>query len=523
MRTTIIFAALLAVGCKSSSVNDGYAIDLTLTVDASVSASDLAQASTLDFEVTGAETYSNMALSIAGKFNPTTRSAGLRYRPGARTGTITINASILDGTGMPLAAGELDNVTLRSGTQLLTLTFVHATPGADGGVDLGAGDMGPTCGNGVLDPGEACDPGSGSTMACPTSAGDCDDQNSCTTDSVTGTGCQATCMHTPVADSTGCMTGTASGVCIAGACCTGCLKNGVCKPGSSDPTACGAAGNDCFDCTQNSAMATCSGGSCSGCDATSCTTEGRTCGTSSCGFNCGGCPDGCSNGNLTHYACVNKSCQMNGSGNCGLYAACATSSTCATTCAGDNGCVATAWCGSSMCKSKVGVGSACSAETTGDHECASPYVCSWASSATAGICTSTRCTACLAADAGGGCTALISYGKDPRGACAGYQATACHQNFCSGSSVGETDFGYADYCDFGWDAAFVPRQCGSGTYTCANDGTGMGVKSGPGFCIQGRSCTGTTDNCINEANDVTCFPCNSSHNGCDETAGFFCG
>ena len=163
-------------------------------------------------------------------------------------------------------------------------------------------------------------------------------------------------------------------------------RMGVCMAGTSDAKACGAAGNACFDCTQNSASATCSGGNCSGCDATSCTNEGRTCGTSSCGFNCGGCSDGCNAGAITHYACVNKSCQMNGSGNCGLYAACASSTTCATTCLGDNGCVATAWCGGSSCKAKVALGQACSAETTGDHECASPNVCSWGPSATAGFC-----------------------------------------------------------------------------------------------------------------------------------------
>jgi hypothetical protein len=515
----IVAALLLCAGCKSSSVNDGYALDLTLKVDSTVSDDAFARVAILDLEVSGAETYSNPSIAVAGKFDAKTRSAGLRYKPGQTSGTITIDIKLSDSDGALVAEGELANVTLHSGTQLLSLTLSQGGNG-DGGAST---DMGPACGNGVVDPGETCDPGAGSATPCPVSASDCDDHNSCTTDSLSGSGCQATCTHVAVADSTGCMMGTVSGVCTAGACCTGCVKGGVCMPGATDAKACGAAGNACFDCTQNSATATCSAGSCSGCDATSCTTDGRTCGTSSCGFNCGGCADGCVNGAITHYACTNKSCQMNGSGNCGLYAACATSSTCATTCAGDNGCVATAWCGSSACKPKVALGSACSKETTGDHECASPNVCSWAPNGTSGICTSTRCSACLAADAAGGCTSLIVYGSDPRGACAGYTATSCHQNFCAGNSYGVAVLGVADFCDYGWDGDWVPRDCAGGTYSCANSSGGFGVVTGPGFCNNPRTCSSGTTNCADQIKNQTCYPCNAAHTACDETAGFFCG
>lgn len=60
-------------------------------------------------------------------------------------------------------------------------------------------DMGP-CGNGQLDPGENCDPGikAGDPGACPTSATECDDLNTCTTDSLTGQAadCSAICVNT---------------------------------------------------------------------------------------------------------------------------------------------------------------------------------------------------------------------------------------------------------------------------------------------------------------------------------------
>ena len=510
LRRVCLLGALLAVGCKSSAVNDGNAIDLTITADATVTDADLASASLLDVEVTGAETYSNPTLSVAGKFDAKTRSVGLRYKPQATSGTVTLTVTIEDGSAMVLAAGSID-VQLRGGTQLLSMTLSHASGDTDGGTgDLGAGDLGPACGNGALDPGEACNPGPGSSKPCPTSAADCDDHNSCTTDAFSGSGCQAACTHTNVADATGCMTGPTSGVCIAGACCTGCVKNGACMPGASDATACGAAGNACFDCTQNSATATCSAGSCSGCDATSCTTEGRTCGTSSCGFNCGGCPDGCSNGTLTHYACVNKSCQMNGSGNCGLYSACASSTTCATSCTGDNGCVATAWCGGSACKPKVALGAACSAEASGDHECASPNVCSWANDGAKAYCTSTRCTACWAATTSGACGSVMNFGIDPRNYCS--FTDSCHNGNCSGLDPGTL-------CDYGGDVHLVFRECGA--VSCTNSSGGWGVLTGS-ICPGGSgTCkAGSTETCSD--GNQTCWPCNSAGTDCNYAAPFLC-
>ncbi|HEX4460424.1 MAG TPA: hypothetical protein VIA18_20745, partial [Polyangia bacterium] len=274
----------------------------------------------------------------------------------------------------------------------------------------------------------------------------------------------------------------------------------------------------CFDCTQNSASATCNAGNCSGCDATSCTNEGRTCGTSSCGYNCGGCADGCSNGALTHYACVDKSCQVNGSGNCGLYATCATSNACASSCTGDNACVATAWCGSSVCKVKAPLGGACSAEGTGDHECASPYVCSWNPTGTGGFCVTTRCTGCAAARSDGSCYGYIAYGYDPRSYCDNYTITACHQNYCAGQSGDPMDLNPPG-CDYGLDSIGENfRPCGA--VTCTNNAQGTGVLTGS-LCQFTNQCeTGQTNTCTDGNRE--CYPCNAAKNNCDLTAGFVC-
>jgi len=521
-RILLLPLVLLGAAC-TTAVDDGYAIDITLQADSTVTADDLARAQLLDLEVTGAEPYSNLAIAIAGKFDPGSRSARLRYRPKLTSGTIEIDATLLDGAGARIAAGALPSVQLGGGTQLVTLALSAVTEMTDGGSD-GPGDGGgppsdmTTCGNGMLDPGELCDPGPGSTKPCPTSVADCNSHNPCVTDSFSGSGCQASCSHVNLADTTGCMLSGTSGVCLGGSCCTGCIRNGTCLPGKTDAKSCGSGGNNCFDCTVNSSTATCNNGNCSGCDATSCTTEGRTCGTSSCGFNCGGCSDGCSGGTLTHYACVNKSCQVNGSGNCGLYSACATSSTCASSCSGDNGCVATAWCGSSACKPKVALGGACSAETTGDHECASPYVCSWGPTGTSGYCVTTRCTGCAAAASSGNCTDYIKWGYDPRNVCQGYTPTVCHQNYCAGFS-GDPMAPNPPACDYGLDSTGENwRPCGA--VTCTNNAIGQGVLSGS-LCAAGNVCkTGQTNTCSDGFR--TCYPCNAAHNDCNLNAGFSC-
>src|SRR5690349_25104871 len=72
------------------------------------------------------------------------------------------------------------------------------TGGAGGTTDGGKDASGPACGNGKLDPGEACDTSiaAGRTGACP-SASTCDDGDACTKDVLSGDGtCSARCDST---------------------------------------------------------------------------------------------------------------------------------------------------------------------------------------------------------------------------------------------------------------------------------------------------------------------------------------
>jgi MYXO-CTERM domain-containing protein len=73
-------------------------------------------------------------------------------------------------------------------------------PGASSATDS---DCAPACGNGVLDPGEKCDTGipAGQWGGCPLS---CDDQNSCTQDTMVGSGCNVSCTHTNICPTNKC-------------------------------------------------------------------------------------------------------------------------------------------------------------------------------------------------------------------------------------------------------------------------------------------------------------------------------
>ncbi len=109
-------------------------------------------------------------------------------------------ASCTDGdacTTDSVASGSTNECTL-----LCAYTPVTAAVDGDGCCPAGATSTtdddcaGSTCGNGVIDSGEACDIGIATgTGACPTS---CDDALTCTTDSISGVGCNATCAHTNI-------------------------------------------------------------------------------------------------------------------------------------------------------------------------------------------------------------------------------------------------------------------------------------------------------------------------------------
>jgi hypothetical protein len=105
-----------APGCNRTP-NDGYALDVRLLVDSQVSNADVARITTVDIEIDGAESFSK-TLPITGQLK--SRSAGFRYRPTARAGTLTIAVTALDSTNLAIAGGRVV-ATLRAGaTQLVS-------------------------------------------------------------------------------------------------------------------------------------------------------------------------------------------------------------------------------------------------------------------------------------------------------------------------------------------------------------------------------------------------------------------
>ena len=100
------------------------------------------------------------------------------------------------GFGAAVDPGTLKAMAVAGGTQ----NFSHATNPAGLQAALAKIVAGINCcGNGALDPGEACDPkiAAGTSGACPTAAS-CSDGKACTADSVTGTDCSVTCKHTAI-------------------------------------------------------------------------------------------------------------------------------------------------------------------------------------------------------------------------------------------------------------------------------------------------------------------------------------
>src|SRR5262249_51897722 len=101
-------------------------------------------------------------------------------------------------------------------------------------------DCSASCGNGVIEPGETCDPPS----SCPTA---CDDHDACTIDGTTGSAanCNLACTHSAIVT---CANG--DGCCPAGcnanndsdcsaSCGNGVIERGeTCDPPSSCPTSC---------------------------------------------------------------------------------------------------------------------------------------------------------------------------------------------------------------------------------------------------------------------------------------------
>ena len=154
-------------------------------------------------------------------------------------------------------------------------------------------DCSPSCGNGVIESGETCDPPS----SCPQDATACNDANACTVDTLGGdpASCTAACVHTPITTCTG-----GDGCCAPGCnanndndcspmCGNGVIEAGeTCDPPSSCPQN-AAACNDNNSCTTDVLV-----GMATNCTAACMHTPITACNNAA---NDGCCPSGCNTTN----------------------------------------------------------------------------------------------------------------------------------------------------------------------------------------------------------------------------------
>src|SRR5579884_4083130 len=194
------------------------------------------------------------------------------------------------------------------------------------------GNGGGTCGNGQLDPGEACDPGiaAGQSGACPSS---CDDGDPCSTDTMIGRAadCTAACAHQMI---TQC--GPQDGCCATGCSaatdpdCSPACGNGIVEPGeqcdkgipAGQPGACPTSCDDHDNCTTETMQGS----------AENCTARCVYRQVTECGRDDGCCPQGC---NATNDPNCRPVC---GNGVVESGETCDPSSTCPQSCDDGNAC-----------------------------------------------------------------------------------------------------------------------------------------------------------------------------------------
>src|SRR5688572_18015230 len=117
----------------------------------------------------------------------------------------TLALALVAALGGCAAGSKLDSLDGDSGTGAAAEGAGGSTATGGGSAANGAGGEGGgsagTCGDGVLDDDEHCDTAiaSGEGM-CPET---CNDEDACTSDTLTGAACQAMCVHQPVAPSHG--------------------------------------------------------------------------------------------------------------------------------------------------------------------------------------------------------------------------------------------------------------------------------------------------------------------------------
>lgn len=407
-----------------------------------------------------------------------------------------------------------------------------------------------SCGNGILEAGEICDPGLPvGSGGCPAS---CDDGDPCTTDSLVGGGCRATCEHAPVTTFI-----SGDGCCPAGGSratdtdCPAVCGNGVLEPGeacdraaSGDaacPGGCPASPSACLRITLTGSADDCSArcattpvAACAskadGCCPTGCTAAtdpdcsatcgngtveaaaGETCDTAIAAGAPGACPTGCSDGN----ACTRD--VLVAAGTCA--AACvflpvtearAGDGCCPSglTFAGDPDCPPT--CGNGVVEAPV---ESCDpqADSSCPASCPAAGTCSVVSaSGTASTC-SARCsvqaiTTCAsgdgccppgcAADIDGDCPAICGDGVVEQGERCDRAITAGHDGWCEPSC----DDGVACTSDFASGTVLgCSRACSHAPITAC--------RGGDGCCPSG--CTPATDS-------DCAATCGDGHIGAGET------
>jgi hypothetical protein len=179
---------LAATAYDTSANESGYSTPVDATIVAkptAVTATDGGQSGSLLVSWTGLP------------FGDTGTITGFRVHYGTTSGQ-PYQGSGADQGSSPVVVGPGQTSLLLTGLTVGTTLFIAVEATCSDGAgnlstETSATVSGPSCGNGVVEPGETCDP----PGSCPSS---CGDGNACTTDTLIGDpwACSSSCSHTPV-------------------------------------------------------------------------------------------------------------------------------------------------------------------------------------------------------------------------------------------------------------------------------------------------------------------------------------
>src|SRR5436309_10444517 len=125
-RPALLVALALAAGCHHGALDDGFAIDLTVTADASLPNSTVARIQTLDFTVSGDES-AHMSFFVTKL--ATSRQERVIYRPAKSQGTLAFTVVARD-DAMAIVGYGSGTVDIKSGkTAALTIALTSMIPG----------------------------------------------------------------------------------------------------------------------------------------------------------------------------------------------------------------------------------------------------------------------------------------------------------------------------------------------------------------------------------------------------------